>query len=34
MTQSKKSISEFDKPQPIPDMRITLNVDLNEVQAR
>ena len=28
MTQVKKSIPEFDKPQPIPDVRIMLNVDL------
>lgn len=28
MTQIKKSIPEFDKPQPIPDVRIMLNVDL------
>ncbi|MCL4266861.1 MAG: DUF4157 domain-containing protein [Anaerolineae bacterium] len=28
MTQSKKSIPEFDKPQPIPDVRIMLTVDL------
>lgn len=28
MTQIKKSVPEFDKPQPIPDVRIMLNVDL------
>jgi hypothetical protein len=28
MTQIKKSIPEFGKPQPIPDVRIMLNVDL------
>ncbi len=28
MTQIKKSIPELDKPQPIPDVRIMLNVDL------
>ena len=28
MTQIKKSIPEFEKPQPIPDVRIMLNVDL------
>ena len=28
MTQVKQSIPEFDKPQPIPDVRIMLNVDL------
>jgi hypothetical protein len=28
MTQSKKSIPEFEKPQPIPDVRIMLTVDL------
>jgi Domain of unknown function (DUF4157) len=28
MTQVKKSVPEFDKPQPIPDVRIMLNVDL------
>ena len=28
MTQIKKSVPEFDKPQPIPDLRIMLNVDL------
>lgn len=28
MTQSKKSIPEFDKPQPIPDVRIMLTIDL------
>ena len=27
-TQIKKSIPDFDKPQPIPDVRIMLNVDL------
>lgn len=28
LTQVKRSIPEFDKPQPIPDVRIMLNVDL------
>jgi len=28
MTQIKKSVPEFDKPQPIPDVRIMLNIDL------
>ena len=28
ITQVKKSIPEFDKPQPVPDVRIMLNVDL------
>lgn len=28
MTQIKKSIPDFNKPQPIPDVRIMLNVDL------
>jgi hypothetical protein len=28
MTQIKKSVPEFDKPQPIPDVRIMLSVDL------
>jgi len=28
MTQIKKSVPEFDKPQPIPDVRIMLTVDL------
>ena len=28
MTQIKKSVPDFDKPQPIPDVRIMLNVDL------
>jgi hypothetical protein len=28
MTQIKKSVPEFDKPQPVPDVRIMLNVDL------
>jgi hypothetical protein len=28
MTQIKQSIPGFDKPQPIPDVRIMLNVDL------
>ncbi len=28
MTQIKRSVPEFDKPQPIPDVRIMLNVDL------
>jgi hypothetical protein len=28
MTQIKKSLPEFDKPQPIPDVRIMLNIDL------
>ena len=28
VTQIKKSIPEFDKPQPMPDVRIMLNVDL------
>jgi hypothetical protein len=27
-TQIKKSVPEFDKPQPIPDVRIMINVDL------
>lgn len=28
MTQIKKSIPEFDKPEPVPDVRIMVNVDL------
>ena len=28
MTQVKKSVPEFDKPQPIPDVRVMLSVDL------
>ena len=28
MTQIRKSVPEFDKPQPIPDVRIMVNVDL------
>jgi hypothetical protein len=30
MTQVRKSIPEFDKPQPIPDVRIMINVDLTK----
>jgi hypothetical protein len=28
MTQVRKSVPEFSKPQPIPDVRIMLTVDL------
>jgi hypothetical protein len=34
MTQVKKSIPEFEKPQPIPDVRIMLTVDLMKFNPR
>jgi hypothetical protein len=33
MTQIQKSVSEFDKPQPIPDARVMLNVDLMKLKS-
>jgi Domain of unknown function (DUF4157) len=34
VTQIKKSVPEFDKPQPIPDVRIMLNVDLMKFKPK
>ena len=34
MTQVMKSIPELDRPQPIPDVRIMINVDLMKFKPR